>query len=63
METGCKYVLTSRGAISSAHEVFISDAERPLTLNASNGYLLYDEVVAQQIGACGEDPILDGQYS
>ncbi len=47
--------MTTRGAIQSAHDVSISDAERPLTLGTATGYLLCGNVVAKQIAAFEEE--------
>ena len=49
--TGCRYDLTSRGAIPTSHGVLVTDAERPVTLSTANGYLLGDMADALQIGA------------
>ncbi len=56
MDTGCKYDLTSRGAIPRAHDSLINDAERPLALSTANGYLYILDNVER-----GANPILVGQ--
>ena len=55
MDTGCRYDLTSRGAIPPAHEMLIANVERSRTLSAADGYLLCDKIVVQQIGTAWEN--------
>ncbi len=43
------------GAIPTAHEVLITAAEQPLTLSTARGYLMFDMVTVQHIGAFGEE--------
>jgi hypothetical protein len=55
VDTGCKFDLTSRGAISSLHEGLVTEAERLLNLSAAGGCMLCDKAAAPHIGVLGEE--------